>query len=71
MLIIVQVKIITTAVMISLPRKSAFWLASVLHDLSWSIIIIGCNISNTRKSVSSDIKTPRSGWENEAQPSFF
>ena len=34
MLIIVQVKIITTAVMISLPRKSAFWLASVLHDLS-------------------------------------
>ena len=41
MLIIVQVKIITTAVMISLPRKSAFWQASVLHDLSWSIIIIG------------------------------
>ena len=34
MLIIVQVKIITTAVMISLPRKSAFWQASVLHDLS-------------------------------------
>ena len=33
MLIIVQVKIITTAVMISLPRKSAFWQASVLHDL--------------------------------------
>ena len=33
MLIIVQVKIITTAV-ISLPRKSAFWLASVSHDLS-------------------------------------
>ena len=29
-----QVTIITTAVMISLRRKSAFWLASVLHDLS-------------------------------------
>ena len=29
------------------------------------------NISSTRKSVSSDIQTPRSGWKNDAQPSFF
>ena len=29
------------------------------------------NISNTRKSVSSDIQTLRSGLKNECKPSFF
>ena len=31
---------------------------------------IRCNISNTGKSVSSEIQTLRSGWKNEAQAEF-
>ena len=48
--------------------KRTLFLKSVsgaVHSWFW------CNISNTRKSVSSDIQTLRSGWKNEAQPSFF
>ena len=31
----------------------------------------GCNISNTRRSVSSDIQTPRSELKNEAEGRVF
>ena len=35
LLIIVQVATFTTTIVISLPRKGAFSLASVLHDVSF------------------------------------
>ena len=43
----------------------------VLYHLVERSSVVTSNISNTRKSVSSDIQTPRSGWKNEAQPRFF
>ena len=35
------------------------------------ILYLQSTISNTRKCVSSNLQTPKSGLKNEAQPSFF
>ena len=41
------------------------------HKLVCIPRIVSCNISNTRRYVSSDIQTLGSRLKNEAQPSFF
>ena len=44
--------------------------AWIFHSLA-EITTLECIISNTRKGVSSDIQTLRSGLKNEVQPSFL
>ena len=52
----------------SLQNKVKFVLKLFLTS---GVFSAASNISNTRTSVSSDIQTPRRGWKNDAQPSFF